>query len=179
MSRQLKRRGLSSAFVKEILSNNGQMPVLNEPVLAVTPPSDEPKRTLPHRNASEHDYLTTPAQRLSEFLQFARDVKARYENDQLLMDQYNDETNDMLHYIELLDLNAASGYRAYKRLSEIRRERRICKEEMEILQPLYDFFNQSNATIDEMQRILGICRKTSELIENRVYTARTKVIDDV
>lgn len=175
----MKRRALSSSFVKDILNNSGKLPVLNEPVLAVTPPSDAQKRTLPHRNCSERDYLTTPAQRLSEFLQFARDVKARYENDLILLDQYNAEQNDMLHYIELLDLNAANGYRAYKRLSEIRRERRNCKEEIEILEPLYVFFGKSNATFDELQKVLGECRRTSAAIENRVYTARTKVIDDV
>lgn len=45
---------------------------------------------------------------------------------------------DILHYIEFCSLNACQGYKIYKQLKDVRRERRQIKNELEVVQFILD-----------------------------------------
>ena len=62
----------------------------------------------------------------------------------LLHDQRNNEKEicDIYHYIEFMDLNASSGFKAYKMLQERLRDRRRIKDELSKV----EFMLQSNHT---------------------------------
>ena len=131
---------------------------------------------LVNRNLAEYDPLHA-IDALCEFNRFLRDVVSRYEENDRLRIECENKSNDLLHYIELRgDMNASEGYKAYKKLAEVRRERRCCKNENELLAPLYAFIQQNTKAINEMTAVLGRCRGIKEVIEKRTYCARTDII---
>lgn len=128
------------------------------------------------RNITEYDPLHA-IDTLCEFNRFLREVVSRYEENDRLRIESENKSNDLLHYIELRgDMNASDGYKAYKKLAEVRRERRCCKNENELLSPLYAFIQQNTKAINELSSILGRCRGIKELIDKRTYCARTDII---
>lgn len=124
------------------------------------------------------DYDTMlPEETIKEFCVNVHNMLSRYQYNK---DQYiylENEMQDILHYIEMTaDKNANVGYKLYKRLSEIRRERRSCKSEIELLQPVYDAFNDMEM-LNTLTRIQGLCASTKRIINNRCYTVRTDILD--
>ena len=94
------------------------------------------------------------------------------------MDVYEKETQDVLHYIELhANMNAADGNEMYKKLREIRRNRRQCKNEMDLLEPAYNFFKTQAAELaTQLSVVQGKCKQLKAGIDGRQYTLRTGVI---
>ena len=128
------------------------------------------------RNIAEFDPLDA-IEMLCEFNRFLKDAVSRYEENERLRVESEKKSNDLLHYIELRnDMNAAEGYKAYKKLAEVRRERRCCKNENELLAPIYTFIQQNTKVINELTTVLGRCRGIKDLIEKRSYCARTDII---
>lgn len=134
----------------------------------------EPKPIL--TNNLEYDTLH-PEETIKEFCSSIRSMLSRYQYNK---DQYNNleyEMQDLLHYIEMgSDKNANTGYKLYKRLAEIRRERRINKNEMDLLQPIYDAFNGGDK-LNVLAQIQGNCRVAKQSIDNKAYTVRTDVLE--
>lgn len=137
----------------------------------------DPMRTiLIQRNIEEYDQ-TNALETICEFSHFLRDVVSRYEANERIRVECEQKSNDLLHLIELHDdMNASDGYKAYKKLAEVRRERRVCKNENELLAPLYAFIQQNPKAINELAAVLGRCRAAKEAIDRRVYSARTDII---
>lgn len=68
------------------------------------------------------------------------------------------EINDLLHYIEMTNLNAAEGYRTYARLKECRLRRRVLKNDMS------KFAVLSSATMDDL--LSGKLTEAMQAIDN-------------
>ena len=138
--------------------------------------ADPTKTILVQRNIEEYDQ-TNALETISEFSHFLRDVVSRYEANERIRVECEQKSNDLLHLIELHDdMNASEGYKAYKKLAEVRRERRVCKNENELLAPLYAFIQQNPKAINELAAVLGRCRAAKEAIDRRIYSARTDII---
>lgn len=126
----------------------------------------------------EYDSLH-PEEHVREFLNFVRAVRARYEENERLRDECDAQTQDLLHYVEMSDnLNAAKGYDAYKKLAEVRRVRRACKNENELLKPFYDYYMAHKDMESQLSRIQGNCRTTKETIGNKRYGMRTNIVSE-
>lgn len=118
-----------------------------------------------------------PVNQLQTFMAFAKDVITRYEENQRLWDETDKQTQDILHFIELSEnLNAANGYKAYKKLAEVRRNRRQYKSEIDLLEPLYEYLKNNMSVINQLTMIQGKCRTNKETIQMRSYSMRTEVI---
>lgn len=126
---------------------------------------------------TEYD-TTNPVEHISNFVSFSKLVITRYEENDRLVGVYDKETQDVLHYIELHDnLNAARGNDMYKKLREIRRKRRQCKNEMDLLEPAYNFFKTHEKDLtDQLSVVQGKCKQLKAGIDGRQYTLRTGVI---
>ena len=147
--------------------------------------TEEPPIYIEREHVEPHPILTSdleydtlhPEETIREFCASIRSMLSRYQYNK---DQYNmleQEMQDVLHYIEMSsDKNANAGYKLYKRLTEIRRERRICKNEMDLLQPIYDAFG-GGEKLNTLSQIQGLCRTTKMSIDGRAYTVRTDVLD--
>lgn len=139
--------------------------------------SPEPGKTiLIQRNVEDYDQ-TNVLENVCEFGKFLRDVVSRYEENERIRIECEQKSMDLLHYIELHDdMNASDGYKAYKKLAQVRRERRNCKNENELLAPLYSYIQQNPKAVNELAAVLGRCRAAKEAIDKRIYSARTDII---
>jgi len=135
-------------------------------------------KMLSHRDV-EYDTLR-PEETLRSFVKFLKDVKTHYKFCLDEIARCELETQDVLHYIELgKNLNAMEGFKAYKSLSEIRRKRRIMKNELELLEPVYQYLlYQDPKLADRLAQVQGDCRKGKEKIELRSYTCKTDILEE-
>lgn len=127
--------------------------------------------------ASHLEYDTLhPEDTIRDFCAAVRNMLQRYQYDKDRYNHLEQEMQDLLHYIEMgTDKNANAGFKLYRQLAEIRRERRVCKNEMDLLQPIFDGFNGSEI-LNSLAQIQGVCRTTKQAIDNRVYTVRTDAL---
>lgn len=139
----------------------------------------ERDKVSPHPVLFSHEEYDTlhPESLLSGFCKEIRNMLMRYEGNKARLEELENEMQDILHYIELTEnKNANIGFKLYKRLTEVRRERRICKNEINLLQPIYDNFKESDL-LNVLSRIQGSCGSIKRQIDGRAYTVRTDVLD--
>ena len=166
--RSMRYKPLSQSKIEDILKNNPNQLVEHEHV--------EPKPVL----GGCIDYDTKhPDEVLKDFCANIRDMLAQYEYDKDRLNEMENQMQDILHYIELTgDKNANTGYKLYKRLTNIRRERRACKNEIDLLQPVYDAFKDTGL-MSRLTDLLGKCRSNKQFIDSRGYAIRTDVLKDL
>ena len=141
---------------------------------AFTRPAD--RTILIQRTIADYDQ-TSAVEMLTSFNRFLIDVVARYEGNEQSITECDRKSSDLLHYIELHDdMNASEGYKTYRKLADVRRERRISKNENELLLALYNFIKQNPRLVSELSSVLGKTRAAKESIEKKIYSARTDII---
>lgn len=126
---------------------------------------------------AEYDTLQ-PEDKIRDFCAFIRQALSQYSYNKEELVKIENKQQDIMHFIELTkDKDAFTGYKLYKELCELCRERRKCKSEMELLAPVYEMFNGTNL-LDQLASVQGSCRKAKQTIANKGYTVRTDAIDD-
>lgn len=123
-----------------------------------------------------------PEETLRQFAKLLREANSRLTALMEYEQQCNNKTQDILHYMELSNnQNASRGYALYKHLAEIRRERRACKEEIELLTPVVEFINSlgdTNQFLGRVTQVQGKCRSMKTSAANRVYRLRTSTLSE-
>ena len=124
------------------------------------------------------DYDTMhPDEIIQNFSAAVRNMLARYQYNKEEYSRAEQEMQDILHYIEMsADKNANVGFKLYKQLAEVRRRRRVCKNEMDLLQPIYDSFS-GGEKLNALAQILGTVRAAKQTINSRAYTLRTDILE--
>ncbi len=136
-----------------------------------------PELTSLHRDIDFDDLH--PEENIHAFVAFATDVLNRYNFNKTTITECDDKQQDILHFIELSDnLNAKEGYKKYKQLADVRRERRKCKLENELLEQVYQFFSANKPMLEQLKRIQGICRRDKDNLSNLRYNIRTNVLSE-
>ena len=100
-----------------------------------------------------------------------------YEKGLERIDEIQDELQDIFHEIELSpNKNMYDGYLFYKRIKELRVERRRLKEETEIMKETYEYFKgqQGQAFKTRMQQLQGNAAKLRKTQESRTYKPRQR-----
>jgi len=135
---------------------------------------------LPSLLTREYDYDSmNPVEELKTFVAFSKAVVKRYEENLRLIDRYDEETQDILHKIELgNDMDCSNGYIMYRLLREVRRERRCAKSEVDLLKPVYEFLSSNKDLPDKLARLQGECRQMKDVISNRKYALRTDIVSE-
>lgn len=106
-----------------------------------------------------------------------QDVVRTYERNEEVIRQAEGEMLDLEHEIELSNpKNARDGYKLYKELRDVRIRRRVAKDENQILQDMYDFFQsqQGQAFKSKIQAIQGNSAKLRSMQERRTYVPRQR-----
>ena len=106
-----------------------------------------------------------------------QNVVKDYERDLERIKEIEDELQDIFHEIELSpSRNMYAGYLFYKRIRELRIERRRCKEEVELMKETYEFFKsqQGQSFKNKMQALQGSARKIRNAQEQRTYKPRVR-----
>lgn len=125
----------------------------------------------------EYDTMK-PTETIRDFVGDIRRMVSRYESNRARIFEIEAELVDVEHYIEIASYkNVPEGYKLYRKLAELRRERRACKNENDLLQPIYEYFH-ATAVLDKLTHVQGECGTAKEAIDQRVYQVRTDVLDE-
>lgn len=82
------------------------------------------------------------------------------------IDKLDNAINDEMHYVEMHVLSAPKGYLAYKRLRELRQQRRVLKDQVECVNLISKLFRE--ITVDKIHEI----KQSIEDKDNRRYRLR-------
>lgn len=120
----------------------------------------------------------TGSEGLSGFLDYLQKCQEQYNIVRGELEQADNETQDLLHSLELEDNTYYEKARIAKVLGEVRRNRRSAKDSEMILQPLIDWMSiQKNAeAINALKRLLGDMRKLEKKTDSRWYKYRTDIV---
>lgn len=122
---------------------------------------------------------TEPDTTIQKFVADIRGMLKRVESNKARIFEIEDEINDLEHYMEIGNFkNVPDGYRLYRKLAELRRERRACKNENDLLVPIWEHFHATEV-LNKLAMVQGECSKLHEMIDNRTYTVRTDILDEL
>ena len=112
------------------------------------------------------------------FILFLQDVLSRYTENERIKEKAEAQEQDLSHAISLLNgLTEKEKRLIFRRMIEALKTRRQCKNENEVLKPLYDYISDKEL-LNRLGIILGNIRKSKEVIDNRSYGCRTAILDD-
>ena len=83
----------------------------------------------------------------TSILDIFKEVVTRYESNEAIISQTEDELNDLYHEVELsAPKDMYHGYLIYKEIREVRLKRRAAKEENQLLKEMYDYIKSQIGT---------------------------------
>ena len=91
------------------------------------------------------------------------------------------EICDVLHYIEIHNLNAAQYAKTGKLLQQVRRERRQIKYDIEMLETIKRFTDKYNAKLitGDIVKNLKLQRELKKKQDNPTYKYRTNILEKI
>lgn len=112
---------------------------------------------------------------IDDFLTFLRDCTQQYHMAVADEEERNNETQDILHSIELEDHDYHELAKLAKDIREVRQQRRVAKDTIATTTPVLDWIDTNKQTIKSLEKLLGEVRKQERYTENgRIYTPRSK-----
>ena len=120
------------------------------------------------------------SENIAAFLDFLRDAQSRYNIARDELNQANNETQDILHQLELFENSYHKIAALGKKLRAVRRRRRAAKDTVEIYEPIIVWANRQDnrELLKRLERLLGEVRKIEKSKENRMYIPKTKILED-
>ena len=109
---------------------------------------------------------------IETFLNYLSEVDRSYPLVNAELKKKDDETQDILHELELGDNNYRERAKIATRLKNIRKERRQLKDKIEEIETLYQWVNENKTSINKLQQVLGQTRKQEKYHSNRTYHKR-------
>lgn len=106
-----------------------------------------------------------------------QNVVKDYERDLERIEEIQGELQDIMHEIELSSpKDMYNGWLLYKRIRELRIERRRCKEQTELMKETYEFFKsqQGQNFKTKMQQLQSNAAKLRNVQEQRTYKPRQR-----
>ncbi|MEK4305878.1 hypothetical protein [Oceanobacillus sp. FSL K6-0251] len=113
-----------------------------------------------------------------------RDIPKQYNANADRIRELERERIDLLHLIELVDLNAREGYKVYKELQSLQKERRKMKDENELLKHVIQSFSNMKGQLKHLDKAIGDIRNEKINLDKRSYRCRSrkdleKIINEV
>ena len=118
----------------------------------------------------------TPAEQLSEFLNFINQCHTEYQIASEALNEEDKRLQDLLHEMEFAS-NKAERNKVATRLQRSRKERRRNKDIVKLNEQVVRFFEEKphRDTLNKMKQLLGRQRKEEEyLFGERVYKQKAK-----
>lgn len=111
---------------------------------------------------------------IEDFLTYLREVESQYRMAQATEEETFNETNDLLHQLELQEHTYHEYAQLAKEITRVRQERRQAKDLMMMSEPILDWIDDNKAFVKSLEQLLGAVRKAERNTENRIYTPRAK-----
>lgn len=118
--------------------------------------------------------MSTTSQGIETFLTFLRETERRYRIAEANEQEANDETQDLLHSIELEQHDDAEFAQLSRNLQRVRQQRRTAKDTMSETIAVLDWVDANRQVIKGLEQLLGQVRKAEKNTENRIYTPRVR-----
>jgi len=109
---------------------------------------------------------------ISEFLRLMYSVGDTYDANYDIVGRTNEETQDLLHEMELGNLNAVQLTQTAKRLKVVRQERRKFTNENRYLKHIKDFTKGNPQFIARVKQLSFNLQNVTDTIGAEVYTPR-------
>lgn len=111
---------------------------------------------------------------ISNFVKTINDARSIYNTNEELMKEQDLLTQDLLHKLELENLNAPEMMKVASKLKECRKVRRYHKDILEEVSPIVSFIEDpsNRAAMKKIERLLGDVRKQKSKHKNRFYCPR-------
>ena len=173
----------NSADVESATGATGAMgATASKPAKKATKSAPKEKVINPERpllfSADEYD-SKKPEDTFRAFIRNVKDMVKKYEANIARIAELEDEMQDVMHFMEMAKpKNVPTGYKLYKKLTDIRKERRACKNENDLLKPVYDMFHGTKL-LDQLSFVQGECGKAKKAIDGRAYAIRTHILEDM
>lgn len=125
------------------------------------------------------DYDTQhPEEKVTKFTSDVREMMSKYDQNIDRIREIEDELSDLEHYMEISSFKPiVPGYKLYRKLAELRRERRGLKSENDLLRPVVTYFRTTNV-LDKLGNVQGDVSKMHEIIDSRIYKVRTGILEE-
>ena len=125
------------------------------------------------------DYDSTkPEQTIRNFVSDIKGMVSKFEYNKRRIIDIQNELEDLYHYIEISSFKTVpTGYKLYRKMAELRRERRACKNENDLLKPIYDYFHATEV-LNKLTHVQGDCGICKAAIDARTYNVRTDILDE-
>ena len=114
------------------------------------------------------------SQGIENFLSYLRETEQRYHMAEADEQEANNETQDILHSLELQDHDYHDFARLSKELRGVRQKRRAAKDIMSETAPVLCWIEENRRTIQSIELLLGDERKAEKSTAHRIYTPRTR-----
>ena len=114
---------------------------------------------------------------ISGFLDFMRESMMEYEIARTRQADADNETQDLLHRLELHDDSYHDMARISKELKRVRQERRNAKDTISELEPVRKWSEENAKELKSLEQLLGAVRKAEKATQNRFYTERTDAVE--
>lgn len=111
------------------------------------------------------------------FLNFIRDAQEAYNIAGLSEKEADEETQDILHSLELDENSYHDCARLALALAKVRQERRTAKDIRLRLQPVIDWAGQNTKMIKNLEQLLGVVRKAEKNLDCRFYKPKTNIVE--
>ena len=117
------------------------------------------------------------SQGLEEFLDYLRETEQLFHIAEQSEQEANDATQDILHRLELVELDCNIACDLAFKLREVRQRRREAKDQMDQAAPVVAWLEDHRPVVKELERLLGEVRKQERRAKDRIYTPKTSILE--
>ena len=115
-----------------------------------------------------------PSKSIEAFLDFLREANQQFNIAVMVEQEANDQTQDILHRLELQEHTYHEYANLSKELKGIRQERRDAKDKITCIGAIVTWLEDNKAVVKSLEQLLGAVRKAERSTEQRIYTPRRK-----
>ncbi len=115
---------------------------------------------------------------IESFLDYLRETEQELHIAEQTEQAANDATQDILHRLELCELEDVDAERLAYKLRDVRRQRREAKDRIDQTAPVAAWLEERRTVVKELERLLGEVRKQERRANDRIYTPKTKVLEE-
>ena len=108
--------------------------------------------------------------KIDEFLRFIRESAIQYDYAINEVKRCEDQTQDILHKLELEDIKYKERAKYATMIQKIRRERRELKDEALLKSPIVQWGKSHIRELNELEKLLGEVRKLEKVCSGAAYT---------
>lgn len=103
-----------------------------------------------------------------------RDLPNRFQANNEKINNLERERSDLLHYAELVNLNAAKGFEYYKDVQKVEQKRRKLKDENEQLRHIVPILSKWRDRLKQLDNAVGDIKKSKVHLDKRSYKCRVR-----